>query len=173
MIATTDLLTLPDLTTFYLITNLPAPGSSRARERPRRGQPGGSGAPLWLAHVGRTELQTGQARPRLVAVSSQERPGDPTPLATGVLCLLVLLVSCQSSAPSTSHEPVEVSDPKSVAPADVPAGAGTGKKNQRDKRVGRSSPGQRHCGRSGDGWSRGLCCGATGMAGRHCPHLLT
>jgi SRSO17 transposase len=32
IIATTDPLTLPDLTTFYLVTNLPAPGSLRAAE---------------------------------------------------------------------------------------------------------------------------------------------
>jgi SRSO17 transposase len=32
VIATTDPLTLPDLTTFYLVTNLPAPGSPRAAE---------------------------------------------------------------------------------------------------------------------------------------------
>src|SRR5690242_14869516 len=32
VIATTDPLTLPDLTTFYLITNLPAPDSPRAAE---------------------------------------------------------------------------------------------------------------------------------------------
>jgi SRSO17 transposase len=32
IIATTDPLTLPDLTTFYLVTNLPAPGSPRAAE---------------------------------------------------------------------------------------------------------------------------------------------
>jgi len=31
VIATTDPLTLPDLTTFYLVTNLPAPGSQRAQ----------------------------------------------------------------------------------------------------------------------------------------------
>ena len=32
VIATTDPLTLPDLTTFYLVTNLPAPGSQRAAD---------------------------------------------------------------------------------------------------------------------------------------------
>src|SRR5215469_15955150 len=32
VIATTDPLTLPDLTTFYLVTNLPAPGSERAQD---------------------------------------------------------------------------------------------------------------------------------------------
>jgi hypothetical protein len=32
IIATTDPLTLPDLTTFYLVTNLPAPGSPRAAD---------------------------------------------------------------------------------------------------------------------------------------------
>ena len=32
VIATTDPLTLPDLTTFYLVTNLPAPGSQRAQD---------------------------------------------------------------------------------------------------------------------------------------------
>jgi hypothetical protein len=32
VIATTDPLTLPDLTTFYLVTNLPAPGSRRAQD---------------------------------------------------------------------------------------------------------------------------------------------
>lgn len=34
VIATTDPLTLPDLTTFYLVTNLPAPGSPRTAETP-------------------------------------------------------------------------------------------------------------------------------------------
>jgi SRSO17 transposase len=34
VIATTDPTTLPDLTTFYLVTNLPAPGSQRAEESP-------------------------------------------------------------------------------------------------------------------------------------------
>ena len=32
VIATTDPITLPDLTTFYLVTNLPAPGSERAQD---------------------------------------------------------------------------------------------------------------------------------------------
>ncbi len=32
VIATTDPVTLPDLTTFYLVTNLPAPGSQRAAD---------------------------------------------------------------------------------------------------------------------------------------------
>ena len=32
MIATTDPLSLPDLSTFYVVTNLPAPGSQRAAD---------------------------------------------------------------------------------------------------------------------------------------------
>jgi hypothetical protein len=56
VIATTDPQTLPDFTTFYLVTNLPAPESEQAltsslapASRAR------SGEALWAAHVGRAE----------------------------------------------------------------------------------------------------------------------
>jgi hypothetical protein len=51
---------------------------------------------LWTAHLGRAKLQIGQTRSRVVPVSGTQRKGYATTLTTGVLRLLLLLVSCQS-----------------------------------------------------------------------------
>lgn len=57
------------------------------------GEPGRGNQVVRAAHVGGAELQAGQTRPGLVTVSSEKRPGHPAALATGLLRLLVLLVS--------------------------------------------------------------------------------
>ena len=59
-----------------------------ARRRSRRG-----GAALRAAHVGGAGVQADQARARLVAVPGPRRPGDPSPLATRLLRLLLRLVA--------------------------------------------------------------------------------
>jgi hypothetical protein len=97
VIATTDPTTLPDLTTFYLVTNLPAPGSQRAADSALAAASLQEvvrlyGLRMW---VEQSYKQVKHAL-SLVAVSGQERPGDAATLATGVLRLLLLLVSCQS-----------------------------------------------------------------------------
>jgi hypothetical protein len=98
VIATTDPQTLPDLTTFYLVTNLPTPGSERAadselmlaslQEVVRL-----YGLRMWVEQ----SRHPGEARFGLVRVSSQERSSDMARLPVGLLRLLVLLVSPGSS----------------------------------------------------------------------------
>ncbi len=102
VIATTDPVTLPDLTTFYLVTNLPAPGSQRAQDSDLAAASLEEvvrlyGLRMWVEqsykHVKHAAL--------LVAVPGAKRHSHPTALAIGLLRLLVLLVSCLSSL----HEP--------------------------------------------------------------------
>ena len=97
MVATTDPETLPDLTTWYLVTNLPAP-----TERPVTPLPF---PPASLQEVVRlyglrqwVEQSYKQVKhaSSLVAVSSQERQSYPTALAAGLLRFLILLVSSLS-----------------------------------------------------------------------------
>jgi hypothetical protein len=77
-------------------------------------------------------------------------------------------------AVSTTHEPVEASEPSVVPEADVPAlSVGAGKKKAaQNKQLVHRSLGRGHCGRYEDGWSRGSCCGGIGVGGRNSPHLL-
>jgi hypothetical protein len=98
VIATTDPLTLPDLTTLYVVTNLPAPGSQRAQ-----------GSKLSAASLEEVVCLYGlrmwveqsykhvKHAASLVPVPGTKRQGHATALATGVLRLLVLLLSCLSS----------------------------------------------------------------------------
>jgi hypothetical protein len=97
IVASTDPLTLPDATTWYLVTNLPAPSEAPGRELPF--------APASLEEVLRLyglrmwveqSRHPNQTRFGMVTVPGQERQSDPTALAIGVLCLLLLLVSCLS-----------------------------------------------------------------------------
>src|SRR5215204_2300769 len=70
------------------------PRLSRAAN-PERSGPGEhtrSGEALRLEDVGRAELQAGQARIGMERLPGKERPGDPPPLATGVLRVQLLLV---------------------------------------------------------------------------------
>jgi hypothetical protein len=98
VIATTDPVTLPDLTTFYLVTNLPAPGSPRAEvsqlalaslEEVVRLY----GLRMWV------EQSYKQVKHALGWSQYQVRNDRAMRrrLPAGVLRLLVLLVSCQSS----------------------------------------------------------------------------
>jgi hypothetical protein len=97
VIATTDPLTLPDLTTFYLVTNLPLPGSPRAgssnlAEASLEEVVRLSGLRIW---VEQSYKQVKHAA-SLVAVPGEERQSHPARLPTGLLRLFVLLVSRQS-----------------------------------------------------------------------------
>jgi hypothetical protein len=98
VIATTDALTLPDLTTFYVVTNLPAPGSERAQDRKLAAASLEEVVRLYGLRV-RVEQSYKHVKhaASLVTVPGTKRQGHSTALATGVLRLLVLLLSCQSS----------------------------------------------------------------------------
>jgi len=88
---------LPDLSTWYLVTNLPAPTERLGSEPPF---PPASleeamrlyGLRMWVEqsykHVKHAAL--------LVPVSREKRQGHPAALAVSLVCLLLLLVSCLS-----------------------------------------------------------------------------
>ena len=98
VIATTDPESLPDATTWYVVTNVPVPGSAVAQLSELEAASLQDivrlyGLRMWIEPA----LETRQACARLVTVSGEKRPGHPAALATGLLCLLVLLVSRLSS----------------------------------------------------------------------------
>ncbi len=70
VVATTDPQTLPDLSTWYLVTNLPAPSTCPASQQPFA--PGRGDQIVRAAHVGGAELQAGQTHIGLVTVSGQK-----------------------------------------------------------------------------------------------------
>jgi hypothetical protein len=97
IVASTDPQTLPDATTWYLVTNLPAPTDRPGTDPPL---PPASleevlrlyGLRMW---VEQSYKQVKHAA-SLVPVPGEKRQGHPTTLATGLLRVLVLLVSCLS-----------------------------------------------------------------------------
>ena len=97
VIATTDPVTLPDISTWYLVTNLPAPGSLAA-EQSILGAASLEevirlyGLRMWIEQ----SRHSGQRGFRMGRLPSPKRSSHSAALATGVLCLLLLLVSPQS-----------------------------------------------------------------------------
>jgi len=63
------------------------------------GRPGRGGGPVRPTQLGRAGLQAGQARARLGRLPGRKRPGDPPPLAAGVLRVLLLLAGLPRRAP--------------------------------------------------------------------------
>ena len=175
VIATTDPVTLPDLTTFYLATNLPAPGSQRAADSELAAASLEEvvrlyGLRMWVEQSYKHVKHAAS----LVAVSGQKRQGHPTALATGVLRLLVLLVSCQSPHCEPDGRGSRAIEARSSPPqqCSCSCSGNGGKKSAGKKEFDRRCPGRWRCGRYADGWSPGSCSGATGTAGLNCPHLL-
>src|SRR5436190_261590 len=96
VIATTDPATLPDTSTWYLVTNLPAPGSPTAEQSPLVAASLEEvirlyGLRMWIEQ----SRHSGQRNLGMVAVPSSKRSSHPAALATGLLCLLLLLVPPQ------------------------------------------------------------------------------
>jgi len=97
VVATTDPQTLPDFTTCYLVTNLPAPSACPATQ-PLFAEASLEevirlyGLRMWVEQ----SRHSGQTRPGLVTVSGEKRSGHPTTLAVSLLRVLVLLVPRQS-----------------------------------------------------------------------------
>jgi SRSO17 transposase len=136
VIATTDPLTLPDLTTFYLVTNLPAPGSPRAAES---ALPAASleevvrlyGLRMWV------EQSYKQVKHTLGWSQYQVRSDRAIRRHWQLVCCAFSFCWYHAShgAVSTAQKPLEASEPSGVPQSGVPAdGAGTGKKNQRGTR---------------------------------------
>jgi hypothetical protein len=130
VIATTDPLTLPDLTTFYLVTNLPAPGT------PRSQAPDLAGASL--AEVVRlyglrmwVEQSDQQVKHALGWSQSQVRSDTAIRRHWQLVCCAFSFCWYHASYTSsrTTEEPLEGSDPEACLPTSAAAdGAAPGKK---------------------------------------------
>jgi hypothetical protein len=113
LVVTTDPEGLPDLATWYLTTNLPAPGSGRENESDLA--PAGVeevvrlyGLRMW---VEQSYKQVKHAR-RLERLPGQGRHSHPSPLGVGVLGVLVLLVGIRTLADRRADPIGERSGPR-------------------------------------------------------------
>ncbi len=137
VIATTDPLTLPDLTTFYLVTNLPAPGSQRAQAS--------SLAVASLEEVVRlyglrmwVEQSYKQVKHALGWSQYQVRSDKAMRRHWQLVCCAFSFCWYHASHSSSNapNEPQETSEPGVCPQTSVPADAvGTGEKNQRGKQA--------------------------------------
>jgi SRSO17 transposase len=133
VIATTDPVTLPDLTTVYLVTNLPAPASPRAAESTL--------AVASLEEVVRlyglrmwVEQSYKQVKHTLGWSQYQVRSDQAIRRHWQLVCCAFSFCWYHAShmAESTAHEPVEASEPSGAPPSEGPApSAGAGEKKQR------------------------------------------
>jgi SRSO17 transposase len=136
VIATTDPLTLPDLTTFYLITNLPAPNSPRAVESAL--------AVASLEEVVRlyglrmwVEQSYKQVKHTLGWAQYQVRSDTAIGRHWQLVCCAFSFCWYHASHPvsPTAHEPATGSPSSAVPESDGSSSpAGTGEKNQRASR---------------------------------------
>jgi len=135
VIATSDPLTLPDLTTFYLVTNLPAPGSQRAQDSEL--------ATASLEEVVRlyglrmwVEQSYKHVKHELGWSQYQVRSDKAMRRHWQLVCCAFSFCWYHASHPaeSTTPEAREPSELEVPLQSSVPAAAaGTGKKNQRGK----------------------------------------
>jgi SRSO17 transposase len=136
VIATTDPLTLPDLTTFYLVTNLPAPGSQRATASDLAAASLEEvvrlyGLRMWV------EQSYKHVKHALGWSQYQVRSDKAIRRHWQLVCCAFSFCWYHVSHPATPPTPAttEPSEPLGVPNTGVPAdGAGTGKKNRRGKR---------------------------------------
>jgi SRSO17 transposase len=133
VIATTDPLTLPDLTTSYLVTNLPAPGSPGADDNALAAASLEEvvrlyGLRMWV------EQSYKQVKHTLGWSQYQVRSDRAIRRHWQLVCCAFSFCWYHAShgALSTLHEPVEPSKPSGVPESDGPAPSGeAGKKKQR------------------------------------------
>ena len=136
VIATTDPLTLPDLSTFYLATNLPAPGSQRAVTSELATASLQEvvylyGLRMWV------EQSYKQVKHALGWSQYQVRSDKAIRRHWQLVCCAFSFCWYHASHPSTgtTEEAKAPSEPEAPLQTSVPAdAAGTGEKNQRGKR---------------------------------------
>jgi SRSO17 transposase len=135
VIATTDPLTLPDLSTFYLVTNLPAPGSQRAQDSDLAAASLEEvlrlcGLRMWV------EQSYKHVKHELGWSQYQERSDQAIRRHWQLVCCAFSFCWYHASHPSenTTQEAREPSESEASLQSSVPASAaGTGEKNQRGK----------------------------------------
>jgi SRSO17 transposase len=133
IVASTDPLTLPDVTTWYLVTNLPAPSESPEREAPF--------APASLEEVLRlyglrmwVEQSYKQIKHALGWSQYQVRSDKAIRRHWQLVCCAFSFCWFHASHPSASTAQKAL-EPSAVSPASVaPDEVATGKKNQRENR---------------------------------------
>jgi SRSO17 transposase len=136
VIATTDPLTLPDLTTFYLVTNLPAPGTPRAADSDLAAASLEEvvrlyGLRMWV------EQSYKHVKHALGWSQYQVRSDKAIRRHWQLVCCAFSFCWYHVSHLATRTMPAatELSEPLGVPNTGVPAdGAGTGEKNRRGKR---------------------------------------
>jgi SRSO17 transposase len=136
IIATTDPVTLPDLTTFYLVTNLPVPGSQRAQDS--------NLAAASLEEVVRlyglrmwVEQSYKHVKHELGWSQYQVRSDQAIRRHWQLVCCAFSFCwyHASHSSENTTQEAREPSESQAPLQSSVPASAaGTGEKNQREKR---------------------------------------
>ncbi len=136
VIATTDPITLPDLTTFYLVTNLPAPGSQRAADSDLAAASLEEvvrlyGLRMWV------EQSYKHVKHELGWSQYQVRSDKAIRRHWQLVCCAFSFCwyHASHSTASTMPEASEASEPEVPPQQSVPAEApGMGEKNQREKR---------------------------------------
>jgi len=137
VVATTDPQTLPDLSTWYLVTNLPAPSTCPASQQPF--------APANLEEVIRlyglrmwVEQSYKQVKHTLGWSQYQVRSDQAIRRHWQLVCCAFSFCwyHASHSSSNASNEPQETSEPEVFSQRSVPADAvGTGKKNQRENQA--------------------------------------
>jgi hypothetical protein len=141
VIATTDPVTLPDLTTFYLATNLPAPGSQRAADSELAAASLEEvvrlyGLRMWV------EQSYKHVKHALGWSQYQMRSDTAIRRHWQLVCCAFSFCWYHLSHPASrrTQAATESSEPSAIPHTSVPAAvAGTGKKNQRGKRSSTAS----------------------------------
>ncbi len=148
VIATTDPETLPDATTWYLVTNLPAPGSTGTQHSTL---PEASleeiirlyGLRMWIEQ----SRHSGPRGFRMGRLPSAKRSSHSAALAAGVLCLLLLLVPSQplSSRSRLASRKLRMPDDPAGRTGSSARLGSRGKKGANPSSIDRSSLGQKPC----------------------------
>jgi len=136
VIATTAPVTLPDLTTFYVVTNLPAPGSQRAADSDLAAASLEEVVRLYGLRM-RVEQSYKQVKHALGWSQYQIRSDRAMRRHWQLVCCAFSFCWYHASHPAAAsvQEPEKGMEASGIPQSDVPAGeVGTGKKNQQSTR---------------------------------------
>jgi hypothetical protein len=171
VIATTDPATLPEPSTWYLVTNLPAPAA--APGRPTALPPADLVAIVRLYGLRTWVEQSYKQVKGALGWNAYQVRGDQAirrhlALVCGAFAFCWWVHGRDWSRPTATLAPLAA--PPSAAQAAAPAATAGKIPPRRHRRCpARTCRGPSRCGRCGPGWSRGSCSHAIGGAGRRSP----
>jgi hypothetical protein len=173
VIATTDPVTLPDLSTFYLIATLPVPGSSRAQESEFAAASVEEAVRLYGLRMW-VEERYKQVKHALGWSEYQVRSDQAIRRHWQLVCCAFSFCWYhQAHVPATEPQAASV-QPASVALQDPeePTGEQRAEEKRSPKRQNdHRCPGPKPCEQSEPGSNPGSCSNGSGSRGRHIPHL--